>query len=271
VLVSLFVSFSLDPMLSAVWADPEVTGQRSWVSRKLAFFDRALEWMTAKYRRIVRWALGHRKSTALIAVLAFVGALALPAVGAVGSAFFPDTDESEFQLTVETPPGSSLPYTRSKVLEVAALANQQPEVAHTYATVGGETGAVDAGAVYIRLHPKADRETSQQEVMQRLRLQTARIGGVTPWLKTAHLAETFNVPVCPHFLMELHVALCCAVPNARWVEYIPQLDDLTTVRMTIVDGHALPSQEPGLGIAWDHAAIERLSVEGTVRTIGKDA
>ena len=99
----------------------------------------------------------------------------------------------------------------------------------------------------------------------------ARIGGITPWLKTAHLAETFNLPVCPHFLMELHVALCCAVPNARWVEYIPQLDDLTTSRITIVDGYALPSQEPGLGIAWDHAAIERLSVEGTVRTISKGA
>jgi L-alanine-DL-glutamate epimerase-like enolase superfamily enzyme len=69
--------------------------------------------------------------------------------------------------------------------------------------------------------------------------------------------------------MELHVALCCAVPNARWVEYIPQLDELTTSRMTIVDGHALPSQEPGLGIAWDFAAIERLSVEGTVRTIDR--
>ena len=59
---------------------------------------------------------------------------------------------------------------------------------------------------------------------------SARIGGVTPWLKTAHLAETFNVRVCPHFLMELHVALCCAVPNARWLEYIPQLDDITAER-----------------------------------------
>ena len=98
----------------------------------------------------------------------------------------------------------------------------------------------------------------------------ARIGGITPWLKIAHLAEAFNVAVCPHFLMELHVALCCAVPNARWVEYIPQLDDLTTSRHDAsTTATPLPSQEPGLGIAWDFAAIERLSVEGTVRSLGR--
>ena len=59
------------------------------------------------------------------------------------------------------------------------------------------------------------------------------IGGITPWLKVAHLAETFNAPVCPHFLMELHVSLSAAVPNGAWVEYIPQLDDVTTSRMAI--------------------------------------
>jgi L-alanine-DL-glutamate epimerase-like enolase superfamily enzyme len=83
----------------------------------------------------------------------------------------------------------------------------------------------------------------------------ARIGGITPWLKVAHLAEAFNVPVCPHFLMELHVSLCAAVPNATWVEYIPQLEDITTSRMRIEDGYAYPPDAIGLGIAWDWAAI----------------
>jgi L-alanine-DL-glutamate epimerase-like enolase superfamily enzyme len=49
-----------------------------------------------------------------------------------------------------------------------------------------------------------------------VQVDVARIGGITPWLKVAHMAEAFNVPVCPHFLMELHVALCCAVPNSCW-------------------------------------------------------
>ena len=92
-----------------------------------------------------------------------------------------------------------------------------------------------------------------------MQVDVGRIGGITPWLKVAHLAETFNVPVCPHFLMELHVALCCAVPNARWVEYIPQLDDITSTRMRIDNGRAVPSPEPGLGIDWDWAAIARMA------------
>jgi len=53
------------------------------------------------------------------------------------------------------------------------------------------------------------------------------------------------------------------VPNARWVEYIPQLDDLTTERMRIADGYAVPSDAPGLGIAWDFEAIGRMAVEGS--------
>ena len=66
----------------------------------------------------------------------------------------------------------------------------------------------------------------------------ARVGGITPWLKIAHMAEAFNVPICPHFLMELHVSLTCAVPNAPMLEYIPQLDEITTSRLDIRDGHA---------------------------------
>jgi L-alanine-DL-glutamate epimerase-like enolase superfamily enzyme len=88
----------------------------------------------------------------------------------------------------------------------------------------------------------------------------ARIGGITPWLKTAHLAETFNVKVAPHFLMELHVSLAAAIPNALYVEYIPQLRAITTAEMAIVDGYAIAPSEPGIGIAWDREAIARRRV-----------
>jgi L-alanine-DL-glutamate epimerase-like enolase superfamily enzyme len=91
-----------------------------------------------------------------------------------------------------------------------------------------------------------------------IQVDVARIGGITPWLKVAHMAEAFNVSVCPHFLMELHVGLCCAVPNSRWVEYIPQLDAITRTQLAIRDGHAHASTEPGLGIDWDWAAIREL-------------
>jgi L-alanine-DL-glutamate epimerase-like enolase superfamily enzyme len=58
------------------------------------------------------------------------------------------------------------------------------------------------------------------------------------------------------------------VPNARWVEYIPQLDSLTEEPMRIESGHAIPSDEPGLGIAWDFKAIKRATVEGSAFITG---
>ena len=115
--------------------------------------------------------------------------------------------------------------------------------------------------------PQHFREYLQRGACSIVQVDVARIGGITPWLKVAHLAETFNVPVCPHFLMELHVSLCAAVPNARWVEYIPQIDSLTTEPMRIEAGHAIPSDQPGLGIAWDFDAIARATVPGSAFTL----
>ena len=106
-------------------------------------------------------------------------------------------------------------------------------------------------------HPSHFREYLQRGACSIIQADVGRIGGITPWLKCAHLAETFNVSICPHFLMELHVGLCAAVPNAAWVEYIPQLDDITSGRMTMADGHAVPSDKAGLGIEWDWKAIEK--------------
>ena len=69
------------------------------------------------------------------------------------------------------------------------------------------------------------------------------------------MAEAFNVSICPHFLMELHVSLVCAVPNAPMLEYIPQLDMITMSRLEIRDGRAVPPSTPGLGVDWDWPAI----------------
>jgi L-alanine-DL-glutamate epimerase-like enolase superfamily enzyme len=104
------------------------------------------------------------------------------------------------------------------------------------------------------------REYLQRDACSIVQADVARIGGITPWLKVAHLAESFNVAICPHFLMELHVSLTAAVPNAAWVEYIPQLDSITTSRIELRDGFAIPPQAPGLGIEWDWPAIERACV-----------
>ena len=90
-----------------------------------------------------------------------------------------------------------------------------------------------------------------------LQVDVARVGGITPWLKVAHLAEACNLAVAPHFLMELHVSLTAAVPNGAWLEHIPQLDAVASSRVAISQGRATPPETPGLGIAWDWPEIER--------------
>ena len=101
----------------------------------------------------------------------------------------------------------------------------------------------------------------QQGAASILQVDVARIGGITPWLKVAHLAESFNLAVCPHFLMELHVSLTGAAPAATWVEYIPQLDAVVSSRLVIDGGHAVVPDSPGLGIEWDWAALHARQVE----------
>lgn len=93
-----------------------------------------------------------------------------------------------------------------------------------------------------------------------VQVDVARIGGITPWMKVAHMAEAYNVAVCPHFLMELHVSLVCAVNNTPWLEYIPQLEDITRTGMEVKAGMARPSQDPGLGIDWDHEVLRQMAV-----------
>jgi L-alanine-DL-glutamate epimerase-like enolase superfamily enzyme len=112
------------------------------------------------------------------------------------------------------------------------------------------------------------REYMQNGACSVVQVDAARIGGITPWLKVAHVAEAFNMDVCPHFLMELHVSLVCAVPNGRWVEYIPQLDEITTSRLSIERGLALAPMTPGLGIEWDFDAIVRKRVAAIDITTG---
>lgn len=96
-----------------------------------------------------------------------------------------------------------------------------------------------------------------------VQVDAARVGGITPWLKVAHMAECHNLSVCPHFLMELHVSLVCAVPNAWMLEYIPQLDAITSSRLELRAGRAHAPQTAGLGIDWDMGAISSQTVPGS--------
>ena len=190
VLVSLFVSFSLDPMLSAYWPDPHYRPEeRWWISRMLERFNNWFDRQAERYKGIIAWALDHRWSMVALAVATFVGALALPAAGILGASFFPVTDDSEFNVKLETPPGSNLEYTRVKALEVARLASSKSETAYTYTTIGGQGEAVDEATIFVKLHPKHERARSQEQVSAELRREFARLGGVTASISTGGFGD----------------------------------------------------------------------------------
>jgi HAE1 family hydrophobic/amphiphilic exporter-1 len=180
VLVSLFVSFTLTPMLSAWWGvDPHVEGHGGGnvITRSIARFNRWFDSQAERYRGIIEWALNHRKSTLALATASFIGAFMLFPM--IGGGFMPDSDNSMFSVTIETPEGSSLAYTRSKADQVDRVLRSLDGVDYTYTTVGaGATGTVTNGSVFVKLVPSDERDLSQDELMVVARNQLQPLFGV---------------------------------------------------------------------------------------------
>jgi hydrophobic/amphiphilic exporter-1 (mainly G- bacteria), HAE1 family len=188
VLVSLFVSFSLDPMLSAYWADPQLEKgeRRNPVARLLNRFNDWFERQADNYKGVIAWALDHRLAMVIIATGTMVVALFLQ-VRYGGFGFVPNSDRSELNIGVETPPGSNLEYTRIKAEEVARVLRTHPEVAYTYVTVGsgGDMmggAAVDKANIYMRMVPKSQRHISQYAFAGRVRDEIRTVGGAKAWV-----------------------------------------------------------------------------------------
>ena len=183
VLVSLFVSFTLDPMLSSLWYDPQAEGgaPRGPIGRALEKFNNSFHGLGQRYRRVIAWALDHRLATMGIAVAAFLSAMSLFRLGLVGGQFMPNSDNEQTALVIETPVGSSVDYTSTKALEIARYLDAQPEVALTYATIGGaqQNEAVNKGQIYVKLTPKSERRRTQQQLETDLRQALPRFRGVT--------------------------------------------------------------------------------------------
>jgi HAE1 family hydrophobic/amphiphilic exporter-1 len=198
VLVSLFVSFSLDPMLSAYWPDPQTEAheRRNPIARALDRFNRWFERMADGYKGVVAWALDHRVAMVLLAAGSFVAALLMIALGGVGAEFVPVSDRSEVNMIVEATPGSSLQFTREKAEQIAALTRRHPEVAYTYTTVGtsvpGKSPSVDQALIYVRLVPKSERAISQEQIGQLLRPEVTRVGGAQVSVFTSGFGDAYK-------------------------------------------------------------------------------
>jgi HAE1 family hydrophobic/amphiphilic exporter-1 len=185
VLVSLFVSFSLDPMLSAYWPDPHMAmARRPLISRLLGRFNEWFDRRAEQYKGVIAWALDHRFAMVGLALATFIGALALPAMGLVGAGFVPEMDNSEFAVDIETPPGSNLAYTQVKAQEVSRIARMRPEVSYVYTSIGGQGDAVDEGRVYVKLKPKHERTRTQAEIVADIRSQLVQLAGLTSSIST---------------------------------------------------------------------------------------
>jgi hydrophobic/amphiphilic exporter-1 (mainly G- bacteria), HAE1 family len=177
VMLSLFVSFTLDPMLSSIWPDPE--GDRfkrlPWLGRFLTWFDSRIEALQHAYERVIRWSLAHRKTVLGSAMALFVGSMLLFPL--IGSEFVPKDDQSEFGMRLETPVGSSLDYTAVKVAQVEAELRKIPEVKLLYSGAGGGRGK-NNGWINVILKPRNERSRSQKQIEDVARDRVKGIAGM---------------------------------------------------------------------------------------------
>ncbi len=178
VLVSLFVAFSLDPMLSAYWGDPidQHTRKRSPVGRVLQRFNLWFDAQAQRYSRVISWALHHRISMWMLAIGAFAFAFGMIATQSVGSSFLPETDNGGIQIEITAPSGSSLQYTRIKAEQAAAMARGLAEVSYTQTTVG-TSGNASRAQVYVDFVPQDERDRTAKQIAQSLRGDIKRLVG----------------------------------------------------------------------------------------------
>jgi len=198
VLISMFVSFTLDPMLSSVWHDPAaqrtglhgspqahgrhsgppVTLYDKTIGRVTGLFDRLTQWLSNAYQHILAWSLHHKLKTLAVALATFVGSFFI--IPMLGAEFVPKADFSETQLNFYTPVGSSLEVTEARAKQIDAALRELPEVRYTVATINsGFAAGKIYGSVYVRLVDRKDRQRSVSEMAVPLRERLSRIPGIT--------------------------------------------------------------------------------------------
>jgi HAE1 family hydrophobic/amphiphilic exporter-1 len=187
VLISMFVSFTLDPMLSSVWNDPQahggprgapVTLYDKTIGRVTHLFDLLTEALSRAYQRILRWSLRHKLATLAIALATFVGSFFI--IPLLGAEFVPKADFSETVINFYTPVGSSLELTEARAKQVDAALRELPEVKYTVTTINsGQAAGKIYAAVYVRLVDRKDRRRGIDELVVPMRERLSRIPGIT--------------------------------------------------------------------------------------------
>jgi hydrophobic/amphiphilic exporter-1 (mainly G- bacteria), HAE1 family len=179
VLVSLFVSFTLDPMLSSRWYDPavETNRRRRGLARMLEAFDNRFMNLRNVYEKAIRFSLRRRAWIMAVSLLLF-GVSLLPFVfNTLGQAFMPSYDRGEFQVSFKTNPGSTLEQTEDISNDIVRRILEKSRVDYTFATIGaGSTSALNEGSIYVKLKSKTKLSLSDTELRDRVRKEMAGYG-----------------------------------------------------------------------------------------------
>lgn len=179
VLISMFVSFTLDPMLSAHWAEqhnPHKPPNR--VKRFFNWISGKLDNLSHGYEKLLKLALRFRLITLMIAVASLFGALGLSKL--IGTEFVPVPDKGEIRIKFETPVDASLEYSQAKLLQVDKIIQQHPDVRATYAVINGVT---DRGKNHVNIRvtvtPRTERKKSLTDLNNEFRQRLQQVGGIT--------------------------------------------------------------------------------------------
>ena len=179
VLISMFVSFTLDPMLSAHWAEqqnPHKPPNR--VKRFFNWISGKLDNLSHGYEKLLKLALRFRLITLMIAVASLFGALGLSKL--IGTEFVPVPDKGEIRIKFETPVDASLEYSQAKLLQVDKIIQQHPDVRATYAVINGVT---DRGknhvSIRVTVTPRTERKKSLTDLNNEFRQRLQQVGGIT--------------------------------------------------------------------------------------------
>lgn len=190
VLVSLFVAFSLTPMLSSRFlrkkgADikpPEFFLSRiTWklyrfVLRIISPWNKLFVKVNRGYRVILGWSLNHRMLVLILALSTFIFSLYLG--GFLGAEFFPQTDESEIYIDIESPPGTDLHITSERIAQAEDLIAEFDEVVLIFTTIGAGQEPVNSGRIFVKLVDKSERDISAQQMVDSVRNVISAVPGI---------------------------------------------------------------------------------------------
>jgi HAE1 family hydrophobic/amphiphilic exporter-1 len=164
ILVSLFVAFTLTPMMASRWLRSQPGARRR--SKQSRFFGP----IERSYQGLLRWSMAHRWVIVLASLVTLASTVPLFIVG--GKDFLPKNDESQFEVALRAPEGTTVEQTDLIATRIARDVRTIPGVAYTIVLVGNdERRTANQGAVFVKLVPVGERALPQFQLMDAVRRQ----------------------------------------------------------------------------------------------------